>query len=98
MNAYTLRDLDRENYPRPPRAVREHLQPDETVKLGFVPRVVVQIECEWMWVIMLECTPEGYIGKLDNEPRDVPGLKAGDAVIFGPEHVLSIYQDDRLVH
>ena len=44
---------------------------------------------ERMWVIVMGRTESGYIGKLDNSPASIESLSVGDAVVFGPEHVIA---------
>lgn len=74
----------------PSRARRRSLRPGDQVKLLFRethPDAVV----ERMWVVVTEVSPSGTVeGTLANQPAVTPGLRHGDLVKFGPEHVASI--------
>lgn len=76
----------------------------ETLVCGVAAKLLFHIETkegdqvidsgvDRMWVIVRAVTPEGrYVGVLDNDPGQSDGLnlRAGDDIVFGPEHVAAI--------
>jgi len=77
----------------PPRAQRETLLPGELVKLVFRMSFEEDVQIERMWVIIKSRTDNGYIGTLDNDPLCTKELQAGAEVVFGPEHIIQIYEE-----
>lgn len=79
----------------PARTRREAVSPGELVKLLF------EIEtpdsglpsAERMWVEVVSFIDGEYVGTLDNEPKYIDTLSAGDVVTFRPEHIISIWED-----
>ncbi len=70
------------------------LEPGEYVKLRFRllhPRRGAP-PAERMWVRVTARYGDGYVGILENQPETIPELDKGDAIRFGPEHVLSIWE------
>ena len=82
----------------PAKTERERLVPGAAAKLLFhietkEAGTVIDSGVDRMWVIVRTVTPEGrYVGVLDNDPRQSEGLnlRAGDDIVFGPEHVAAI--------
>lgn len=70
---------------------RQSLKPDTIVKLIF--RTDDESEGERMWVEITKSNNFGYDGVLDNDPVNIKGLKSGDKVTFGPQHIIDIYID-----
>ena len=86
-----------ETFEIPPRADRETLVPGAAAKLLFQIETkegdrIIDRGVDRMWVIVRAVTPEGYQGVLDNDPGESEGLnlRAGDGIVFGPEHVAAI--------
>lgn len=72
----------------PPRERRESLKIGDHVKLLFEgPTRSGDKICERMWVEVTSVTASGYAGELLNEPSEIPSIRAGERVVFGPEHV-----------
>lgn len=76
----------------PDAATRESLQPGDHAKLVFqlVDDPGADPPAERMWVEVTDVAPGGYVGRLDNEPVVVPGLRAGARVEFEPRHVIEV--------
>ena len=81
----------------PSRADRETLVPGAAAKLLFHIETkeasrVIDSGVDRMWVIVRAVMSDGYIGVLDSEPGQSEGLnlRAGDNIVFGPEHVAAI--------
>lgn len=95
---YTLdngEDLHREfpeTFYLPTRTTREALLPGEIVKLIFRITVGNEVHVERMWVCVQARSEGGYIGLLDNDPYCTKELQSGASVVFGPEHVIQIYE------
>jgi len=47
------------------------------------------IQCERMWVTLVEVIDKHYVGTLESQPRTSDVLSPGDRITFGPEHVAS---------
>lgn len=79
----------------PRRVVRESLVPGDLVKLLFVvdPRTSSG-SVERLWVEVIEASADGYVGRLDNRPDHVTGIREGEPVTFGPRHVAARWTDD----
>lgn len=75
----------------PIQAARERLKVGMLAKLVFeIDKPVSGCTGERMWVKVASIDPNlklKYAGELVNTPVVVEGLKPGDAVEFGPEHV-----------
>jgi len=82
-----------ETFSIPPRAQRDSLLPGELVKLIFRMSLGEDVQIERMWVIIKSRTDTGYIGTLDNDPFCTKELQAGAEVVFGPEHIIQIYEE-----
>ncbi len=79
----------------PRRAVRESLVPGDLVKLVFiVDPPAGRTEAERMWVQVVGASGSGYVGRLDNDPDYLVGLKADDLLAFRPEHVAARWVDE----
>lgn len=69
----------------------ESVRPDDLVKLIFRSQPEgLEFGAERMWVIVKELTPDGLIGTLDNDPTDLPQLKADAMIRFQSHHIISI--------
>ncbi len=75
--------------------------PSENELLSVAPGDLVKIifesippspqwDAERMWVIVTKVEGEELTGTLDNEPADIPQLKAGDIVQFQRWHIIDI--------
>lgn len=65
--------------PQPERLAA--IAPDDLVKLVFRGTPPSrQWDAERMWVLVTEVGPDGLVGTLDNDPSDMPQLKAGQIV------------------
>src|SRR3954468_16136294 len=82
----------------PPAAKRHALQPGDEVKLIFrFPPTAQGIDGERMWVEVVDAAGGRYEGRLDNVPENIPSLRRGDPVAFGPEHVAAyLYSREEL--
>ncbi len=95
-----------ELYPRsffiPQAEHRADIRPGETAKLSFVtgddPTKAGDDNTEQLWVEVVSVAGQGfYRGRLDDDPRVVPGLKDGDIVDFEARHVVGLaYSPDEL--
>lgn len=76
----------------PPEPVRRAIRNGMLVKLIFELKGVPAHgpAAERMWVEVLGKDGPRYYGTLCNDPGVIPGLKRGQEVWFGPEHVASI--------
>lgn len=98
---YRLRNGEETNreHPRtffiPSKTERDNLEPGQLVKLIFdAPNSGPGgPSAERMWVVVSGRDGDGYFGRLDNQPRAIEGLSAGDRIEFAPEHVVSIWED-----
>ncbi|MFS1945859.1 DUF2314 domain-containing protein [Vibrio lentus] len=52
-----------------------------------------EVSIERMWVEVKSLDNGLYIGTLDNDPDGKVSLKCGDDVVFGPEHIIDIYEE-----
>jgi hypothetical protein len=79
-------------YSIPRKEQRHHLQVGQLVKLVFLKdsSETNDKRAERMWVIVKKILEDGYCGTLDNDPYFLAGLKRGDLIDFGPEHVAAI--------
>lgn len=67
------------------------LAPGDLVKLVFRGAPASrQWDAERMWVQVTEIGPDGLVGRLDNDPSDMPQLKAGQTVRFQLWHVVDV--------
>jgi len=72
-----------------------------SVKAGSVVKLIFNIEdssddtpgSERMWVEVTKVNNSGYVGKLDNRPAVIRGLKPGDKIEFQAKNIASIWQD-----
>ena len=82
----------------PSAAKRHALQPGDEVKLIFRFALTAEgIDGERMWVEVVEARDGRYDGRLDNVPENIPSLRRGDLVSFGPEHVAAyLYSAEEL--
>jgi hypothetical protein len=88
--------VHRENprtYSIPRSGQRYHLRVGQLVKLVFLLDTPINDipDAERMWVEVKEVIGIHYVGMLDNDPRYITNLKAGDIIDFGPEHVAGLY-------
>lgn len=77
----------------PPRVKRDALLAGELVKLIFRIELGDEVHVERMWVIVNARTESGYTGTLDNDPYCTKELQSGAEVVFGPEHIIQIYEE-----
>ncbi|MEV0794401.1 DUF2185 domain-containing protein [Kribbella sp. NPDC050459] len=49
---------------------------------------------ERMWVQAVSVNDGRYIGRVDNAPHAISTIKVDDDIEFGPEHVISVLDDD----
>jgi hypothetical protein len=103
MPTWRLRDADpvaAQNpytFYKPSRELIAKVSPGEVVKLIFdfdsedpeAPRA------ERMWVIVDKVLDDGaFVGRLDNEPRWIKDLAAGDLIAFSACHIINTEHDD----
>lgn len=70
--------------------------PGDLVKLLFRSIPAGEWESERMWVIVTGTDGVHMTGTLDNEPADMPQLKAGDRISFDRTHIVDIsWNEDR---
>lgn len=88
---------DPDTFQIPSAADRGSLVPGVAAKLLFLIETteggrIIDRGVDRMWVIVRAVTPEGYEGVLDNDPGESErlNLRAGDVIVFGPEHVAAI--------
>ena len=68
----------------------------DNAKLIFIPTTEgTKYSAERMWVHIVEKEGAKFIGKLDNIPDDIPGLKLGDMVEFEEWHIIDAEFDDK---
>ena len=86
-----------ETFHIPAREKREGLAQGDAAKLLFDIETreggrIVDRGVDRMWVIVKARTERGYIGILDNDPGTAEnlGLREGDSIAFGPEHIADI--------
>lgn len=82
---------------KPSRGVIHKVAPGEVVKLifRFESDDPTAPAAERMWVLVDEVTPTGsFRGRLDNEPRYIADIKAGDPVDFMACHIINTEHDD----
>jgi hypothetical protein len=77
----------------PRSELRRALRPGSIVKLLFGFGNNDAAAAERMWVEVLEVDRDGYVGRLDNEPRAISDLKLDDRVRFGPEHIAAVWRE-----
>jgi hypothetical protein len=87
-----LNRLYPDSFHLPPRDRRYGLEPGELVKLIFRIETRAGEEVERMWVQVKGRGAKGYVGSLDNDPFCETSLKSGAEILFGPEHVIDIYE------
>jgi len=82
-------------YYLPPTDFLAAIAPGDVVKIVFesVPPSKKH-EAERMWVIVTERDGDKLLGKLDNDPFDIPQLKSGTPVEFSIEDIIDIDWDD----
>ena len=73
---------------------RYTLLPGQIVKLVFLLDRPAEGEpkAERMWVEVKEVKGSHYVGVLDNDPKYITNLKAGDIIEFDPEHIAALYK------
>jgi uncharacterized protein YegJ (DUF2314 family) len=74
----------------PSREDRESVKEGDTVKLIFIFDDENAMT-ERMWVQIVSKEGNRYKGFLDNDPYSTNSIKAGDEVVFSPEHIIQIY-------
>jgi hypothetical protein len=81
---------------KPSRRVIEKLKPGNCCKLifRFASSDLTHPAAERMWVIIDEVNGGQFTGRLDNDPYYITDIKAGDAVDFGPEHIIDVDVED----
>lgn len=80
----------------PSKAVTDKLKAGDLVKLVFFSDSdTAGYKGERMWVEITDRNKENFVGKLDNEPYHLKGLKLGQILHFGTEHICDTeYEDD----
>lgn len=76
--------------------LRLSVQPGAIVKLIFnmlENDKTDETSIERMWVEVKSVDNGLYVGRLDNDPYGNVSVKCGDEVVFGPEHIIAIYED-----
>lgn len=68
--------------------------PGDLVKLLFRSIPAGEWETERMWVIVTDTDDANLTGTLDNEPADMPQLKAGDRISFDRGRIIDIMWDE----
>jgi hypothetical protein len=48
------------------------------------------IQCERLWVKVMQVESHSYVGVLESRPISLSVLKAGDQIRFAPEHVAAV--------
>lgn len=73
---------------------RSSLKPGAVVKLLFLFMNTEDgrkiIDCERMWVTILEVRGGKYVGRLDDSPATSGVIALGEVVEFGPEHIATV--------
>lgn len=91
VNAREMNQAHPDTFPIPSARELNSLKAGSIVKLGFD---VIESEdapsSERMWVIVTTRSGNKFVGKLDNDPVVVRGLKYGDAIHFAADHILDI--------
>ncbi|MFE4120458.1 DUF2185 domain-containing protein [Priestia sp. YIM B13486] len=84
---------------KPSKAVTDKLKAGDLVKLVFFSDSdTAGYKGERMWVEIMDKNKENFVGKLDNEPYHLKGLKLGQILHFGTEHICDTeYEDDDAV-
>ncbi len=79
----------------PARSERESLTPGELAKLLFeiVDPGDDMPGGERMWVEVMAVEDGRYVGALTNQPHAITTIQLGDAIRFGPEHVISTVEE-----
>ncbi|WP_337134336.1 immunity protein Imm33 domain-containing protein [Priestia megaterium] len=83
---------------KPSKAVTDKLKAGDLVKLVFFSDSdTAGYKGERMWVEITDRNKENFVGKLDNEPYHLKGLKLGQILHFGTEHICDTeYEDDEV--
>lgn len=83
---------------KPSKAVTDKLKAGDLVKLIFFSDSdTAGYKGERMWVEITDRNKENFVGKLDNEPYHLKGLKLGQILHFGTEHICDTeYEDDEV--
>lgn len=72
----------------PSKAVMQQLKTGDLVKLRFIGESETEnLAGERMWVEITERNGGSFKGLLTNQPYDLKGLKAGQEILFGAEHI-----------
>jgi len=81
---------------KPSRLIIGRLSPGDLCKLifRFHSDDPSHPSAERMWVMIEEVSGGQFSGNLDNDPYYIKGLKAGDPLHFGPEHIIDVSIDD----
>ncbi|MDM8152139.1 DUF2314 domain-containing protein [Priestia megaterium] len=81
---------------KPSKAVTDKLKAGDLVKLVFFSDSdTAGYKGERMWVEITDRNKENFVGKLDNEPYHLKGLKLGQILHFSTEHICDTeYEDD----
>lgn len=97
-SAETRNDRHYATFEIPERSLREDLRAKDLVKLIFIGSMIGGKPAgERMWVEISSRSRKAdgrieYKGKLKNHPATILGLRWGDEVVFGPEHVADVEQ------
>lgn len=99
MKSYSLEDIEKRNAENPDSflipdyTIRNNLSEGDIVKLIFVPTLDKSVAAERLWVEVVSREGKEYIGKVDNDPEYIDGLKSGDLVSFEAKNVSDVWED-----
>lgn len=103
MASWTLRDSSetarefKYTFYKPSDSDISQVKPGENVKLvfDFISDDPEAPEAERMWVIVDQVGSDGtFVGTLDNTPRWIKDLQAGDRIEFDARHIINTEHDD----
>lgn len=79
----------------PSAEARKDVRIGNWVKLGFmILSPTDNYDTERMWVAVAESSSDCYCGTLRNDPCHDVGAVLGDPIMFGPQHLLNIAEDE----
>ena len=96
-DATAIAEANRYTFYQPSLEIISKVGVGEVVKLifrgeGHEPESVF---VERMWVLVDAIEPDGhFVGRLDNDPRGIANLKAGDPVRFEARHIINTEHDN----
>lgn len=99
MKNYVLEDIEKrsaespDSFIVPDYSIRNNLSKGDIVKLIFIPILDKPVAAERLWVKVVSREGNEYMGKVDNDPEYVDGLKSGDLVFFEARNVSDVWED-----